>query len=121
VAREAIPADLKPGDTVRGVRIPLAVTLAKYGCTVDHFLLLLEAQRWVCAICGQVPSTGRLVIDHHHRKGWKKLPPEERRQSIRGLVCWYENHAYLGRGITAEKSRAITAYLERFEVTRPDA
>lgn len=68
-----------------------------------------------------MPTTGRLVIDHFHQKGWKKLPPEQRRLWIRGLICWYENHAYLGRGITVQKSRAITAYLERFEDGRPDA
>lgn len=119
MASAAAAVGLKPGDTVRGVKIPSAATLAKYGLDAGRFVVRLQAQGWVCSICGKVPSTGRLVVDHFHVKGWKKLPPEQRRQYIRGLVCWYENHAYLGRGITVEKAREVLAYLERFEEFRP--
>lgn len=94
---------------------PSNKTLAKYGLSREEWQERLTMQGGVCAVCHQEPSSGRLCVDHQHVKGWKKLPPEKRKLHVRGLLCWYCNHAYVGRGITIQKSRNVTAYLVNFE------
>ena len=105
------------------IRIPLRATLRKYGfASAEEWLALAtrDAQgNIVCAVCGKPPMTGRLVTDHEHVKGWKKLPPSERRRFCRGLTDWFCNNAYLGRGITVEKARGVVAYLEAYAARRP--
>lgn len=72
----------------------------------------------MCFVCGKMPKTGRLCIDHEHVKGWKKMPPEERKLYVRGLLCWFCNHTYVGRAITIEKSKRVTQYLEGYEARK---
>lgn len=98
---------------------PSQKTLDKYGLTEAEWLAILERQGGVCAICKRVPETGRLNTDHEHVKGWKKMPPEKRKQFVRGAVCYWCNRSFLGRGITIEKSRNVTAYLEQYQARRP--
>jgi hypothetical protein len=93
---------------------PKPETLKRYGLTADDWLAILERQGGVCAVCAKEPSTGRLCVDHDHVKGWKKMPADRRKQYVRGLLCWFCNHAYVGRAITVEKSRRVTAYLEAY-------
>lgn len=100
---------------------PTKQTLAKYGLSLEGWLNILIKQGGVCAICRKLPSTGRLCVEHFHRKGWKQLPPEERRKDVRGLCCFACNTQYLGRGITVEKARNVLAYLEAFEGQSFDA
>jgi hypothetical protein len=90
---------------------PSKKTLAKYGIDEGEWRAILESQGGACAVCKKVPN-GRLCIDHDHVPKWKKLPPEKRKLHIRGLLCWFCNSRYVSRSITAEKSRAVTAYLE---------
>lgn len=106
-------------DTV-AVAPPSQKTLDKYGLTEADWWAILERQGGICPICHKVPTTGRFVVDHDHVRGWKKLPPEERKRYCRGLVCWFDNHYYLGRSITIEKSRNVTAYLEQYQARRPE-
>lgn len=101
------------------IRTPSPKTLAKYGLTELDFARLLEDQKGVCFVCQKVPSTGRICIDHEHVKNWKQLPPDRRKLYVRGLLCWWCNHAYLGRGITADRSRRVTQYLELYQSRRP--
>lgn len=89
--------------------------MARYGLSLGEWQAILEKQGGVCAICKKVPSTGRFVTDHFHCKDWKKKPPEERKKYVRGICCWFCNHAYLGRGIDVEKAKNVVAYLENFE------
>jgi hypothetical protein len=114
---------------------PTPTTLGKYGfghgpaalneVPAMDWLLLLDSQNSVCPICKKVPtpnkSTGkvRFVIDHEHVRGWKAMPPEQRRLYVRGLTCWYCNHAYLGRGITVAKAKGVVDYLSRYLERRP--
>jgi hypothetical protein len=102
-----------------GVVLPTAVTLAKYGWDLRAWLQLLADQGWGCGVCGRLPSTGRLVTDHLHVKGWKKLPPEERTQYVRGLLCFFCNRFLLGVRVNLTTARNVLAYLERFEKRRP--
>jgi hypothetical protein len=99
---------------------PRSETLAKYGLTLGHWQLLVQAQGGVCAICGKLPPSGKLNIDHHHHSGghWKDMSPERRRQYVRGLLCWTCNKICVGRGVTIEKLRASAAYLERWAENR---
>jgi hypothetical protein len=51
--------------------------LRKYGVTETQYLNLVRDQGGVCAICGDVNTSGmRLAVDHSHRTG-----------AIRGLLC----------------------------------
>lgn len=59
--------------------------------------------------------SGILHVDHSHVRGWKKLPPEERRKYVRGLTCFVDNSVFLRRGATPERLRSAAAYLERYE------
>lgn len=103
----------------RGIKVPTSATLKKYGLTALEWLTMLEEQSWVCPIMGATPGTGRFVIDHEHVPGWAKMPPEERKLYVRGLVSWYANHAYLGRGISVERAANVLAFLTRYQMRRP--
>lgn len=96
------------------IRPPKPPTLKKYGLTEADWFAILEAQGNVCAICKKEPPSGRFCVDHEHVTRWKKLPPERRRQTIRGILCWTCNHYYVGRGITIQKAHNVVSYLERY-------
>jgi hypothetical protein len=91
---------------------PSKQTLKKYGLSLDDWTAILDRQGWCCAICKKVPSTGRTIIEHEHCKGWKRMPPDQRKRYVRGVTCWTCNTQYLGRGITIEKARNVVAFLE---------
>lgn len=91
---------------------PSKATLKKYGLSEIEWQFLAYSQGHACAVCKQFPTKGRLCIDHEHVKGWKKMPPEKRKLFVRGLLCWRCNTTFVGRGITAERSRNVTIYLE---------
>lgn len=93
---------------------PKPATLKKYGLSELEWQVMADNQHHACAICLQVPKKGRLVIDHFHVKGWKKMPPQERKRYVRCLACWTCNHYYLGRGITVERASNVVAVLEAF-------
>jgi hypothetical protein len=95
-------------------RPPKALTLKKYGLTLDAWLAILEAQGGVCAVCQKLPTSLRLNVDHEHRPRWKKKPPEERAKAVRGLLCYWCNTAYVGRAITIQKAQNVVSYLEAF-------
>lgn len=97
---------------------PSQKTLEKYGLTAQEWLAILEQQGGVCAVCKKAPTTGRLCIDHEHVKGWKKMPPEKRKLFCRGLLCFFCNLHYVGRGITVQRSRNVTEYLLRYETEK---
>jgi hypothetical protein len=80
-----------------------------YGITLDEYDKLFDAQRGLCAICGQ-PETHtsryggvfRLAVDHNHTTG-----------NIRGLLCSTCNRAVgLLKDNTAVLLKAV-AYLQK--------
>jgi Recombination endonuclease VII len=101
------------------VKVPSAATLKKYGLTAEEWLKILADQNNVCFICQKYPSTGRLCVDHYHVPKWKSLPPEQRKLWIRGILCWFCNHSYVGRAITVQKAERVVQYLKEFEAKRP--
>jgi len=97
------------------IKAPTPATLAKYGFTEDEWWAIMERQGFRCPIMNQPSGTGRYVIDHEHVRGWKKMPPEQRKQYVRGIVSWFANHAYLGRGISVERAVRTALYLAKYE------
>lgn len=98
--------------------VPRPATLKKYGLTLADFREMYNLQGGLCPIC-EKPLDKRICIDHFHIKNWAKLPDEERKKYVRGLLHWFCNHYYLAKGITIQKSKNVTAYLERFEKRKP--
>lgn len=98
---------------------PKPATLKRYGLTLEEWQAMLARQGGTCAVCRRAPTTGRLCVDHEHVKGWKAMPPEERKQYVRGLLCFWCNHAYVGRGITVDKAINIVRFLNAYEERRP--
>lgn len=98
---------------------PTKTTLKKYGLSEQEWKAYLDFQGGVCAVCKKEPTKGRLCIDHEHVKLWKKMPPDQRKQFVRGLLCWVCNSHYLFRGITIERSQNVTLYLQQYAARRP--
>jgi hypothetical protein len=44
---------------------------------------MAKKQKQVCAICGKLPASGRLNIDHEHHRGWSRMAPEKRKLYVR--------------------------------------
>lgn len=100
------------------VNPPKPPTLRKYNLTADEWMALAEAQGFVCPICAKEPKKGHFVIDHEHRPKWKKMPPEERKRCIRGLVCRFCNKWNLNFVTTVTRTRRVLAYLEAYEAQK---
>ena len=113
------------------VKVPSAETLRKYGLSLEDWLEFIPVPEGVerteanvlehgyCVICKKQPATGRMVVDHFHAPKWKKMPPDERKKYVRGVVCTTCNHFCLTRYMTAAKARNVAAYLEAFDARRP--
>lgn len=98
---------------------PKLNTLKKYGLTIEDWRSIAKAQGHVCFVCKKLTSTGRLCIDHEHVRGWKKMPPGQRKLYVRGLLCWVCNHFYVGKGITIDKAKNVVLYLSEYEGRGP--
>jgi hypothetical protein len=96
-------------------QIPSKATLDKYGLSSQEWESILHSQGDVCAICKKESKTGRYVTDHPHVKGYKKLPPEQRKKFVRGILCWWDNKQIVGRGVTIEKLQNAIDYLKKAE------
>jgi hypothetical protein len=94
---------------------PKSSTLKKYGMTQEAWLKIAEKQGYVCPICGKLPENKKLVTDHEHVRGYKKLPTSNRHVYVRGLPCIRCNLMYLPIGISVEKAKNIVKYLEAYE------
>lgn len=90
---------------------PKPATLKKYGITREEWIFILKRQGKVCAICGRLPRSGRMVVDHEHVKGWEDMAPEQRKKFVRGVLCRLCN-GYKVRGMSLMTARTITTYLE---------
>ena len=102
------------------VRVPSAQTLRRYGLTETDWRRHLRRQGGVCGVCGKVPPSGTLHIEHEHVRGFKDMPPEQKRRYVRGLACWWCNANLLRRGTTPAKLRAAADYLEAYEERKAD-
>lgn len=100
-------------------RQPSKPTLRKYGLTVDEWRAMLNLQGGVCAVCGTLPASGTLHIDHEHVRGWTKMEPAQRRLHVRGLLCYRDNRFFCSKGMTPARARRIAEYLEGKTVSPP--
>jgi hypothetical protein len=112
---------------VRVINIPGKPTLKLYGFgqgpnalspdPETDWLMLLASQGFACGVCCKLPGISerfgyrRFVTDHEHVRGWKKMKPEQRRQYVRGLLCYWCNKTYVGRGITIDIASGVLRYL----------
>jgi hypothetical protein len=74
--------------------------------SLDDFDRLVESQGGKCAICGMVPTCGRVAgklhVDHDHSSG-----------KTRGLICMKCNTALGGFGDNLEGVMKVVEYLRR--------
>jgi len=65
-----------------------------YGLDWSQYVALFEEQNYRCAICktGVQPFTKNAHVDHEHVNGYKKLPAEQKRLHVRGILCNRCNH-----------------------------
>jgi hypothetical protein len=96
------------------IRQPSQATLDKYGLSLELWRFIWETQGKKCPICFKEPKTGHpceFNIDHKHVRNYDKLPPEVRRNLVRGIVCQWDNRSFLAKGMTVDKARNIVVYL----------
>ena len=99
------------------MKLPSPVTLKKYGLSEEDYIDLYNKHDGKCHVCLVKPknSTRALAIEHEHVKGFKKMPPEEKRKYCRGIACFICNYRILTRGVTLERLRNAVRYLEEYE------
>ncbi len=95
--------------------IPKQITLDKYGMTLQDYERRKKKQKKLCPVCEKIPKDERFRIDHDHVSGWAKLPPEERKKHVRGLLCFYCNRYYLAGKMTIRKAENVVKYLRNHE------
>ena len=100
-----------------GVKLPQQKTVERYGITVDEWLALLHNQGWCCPVCRKHKGV-QWTTDHEHVRGWKAMPPEQRRRYVRGILCRHCNWKVVHSRLTAEQARRIATYLEAYEARR---
>lgn len=100
------------------IKEPSPSTLKKYGLSLNDWKEILTQQGYKCPICKRVLEK-TTNIDHYHVRNWRKMTPEHRKLWVRGVTCWFDNKNYMAKGITIEKSKAVTEYLEAFERRKP--
>lgn len=110
-----VPLD-EQTDIVWEDRLPRDVTLKKYGLSVVDWIELYTRHNGCCHICGRSFHGIRANVDHEHVRGWKQMPPEERKLHIRGLLCYTCNKFMMMRGITSDKLFRGYQYMRGWEV-----
>lgn len=100
------------------IKVPKPATLAKYGLTAEEWLAILERQGGKCAICGVVPANGRLVTDHEHVRGFRRLPKSQRAQYVRGILCNFCNWRVVRKGMTVDRLYYGAMYLNDYKARR---
>lgn len=59
-----------------------------FGITEKEYQKIFKSQNGKCFICEFPPTVRRLAVDHIHVKGYAKLPTEEKKKYVRGLLCY---------------------------------
>lgn len=70
------------------IKYPLPKTLEKYGLTKKDYRNIMVRQEYKCPVCGNLLAK-RTNIDHAHVKGWAKMPSEERKLYVRGILDFF--------------------------------
>lgn len=93
-------------------------TLKKFGLSQDEWQALYYKFDGKCHICKRSLEGKHANVDHEHVRGWKKMPPNKRKQFVRGLACFQCNRLLLQKSVTIKKLKAATAYLEEYEKSK---
>ncbi len=72
-----------------------------YGITIEEYEEQLARQNGGCAICGKLPGTRRLHVDHDHKTG-----------DLLGILCWWCNKLTGTLRGDAERARKAADYIE---------
>ena len=100
------------------LRPPTKGTLHRYRLTEALWFQMVRRQAGLCPICSLPLAGGRkLVVDHAHVRGFKRMKPEERRKHVRGVLHSFCNR-YVRGWLTLPRARAIVAYLEGHEARK---
>jgi hypothetical protein len=101
------------------MRIPTKATLDKYGLTEELWIEWYKSNDGKCHVCDnpfEDEKKDRIsYVDHEHVKNYKKMSPEDKRQYIRGILCYQCNRRLLEKSNTLKRLRLGVAYLERYE------
>lgn len=99
------------------VIVPKATSLKRYSLTQEEWVEYVKQHNYVCPICLRLPKNKRLVTDHWHCPGFKKLPKnsKDRYNCWRGNICAKCNMTLLPTWMTLERARNIVKYLEAYE------
>lgn len=98
-----------PSNTIR-----LRYLWTRYGVTVERYQEMWDQQGGLCAVCRD-PDRGkyrRLHVDHDHVDGYDDMPPEQKGQYVRALLCFSCNSGlghFVDRG---DWLRAAADYVE---------
>lgn len=104
------------------MRTPSKATLKKYGLSLDEWIALYNKHDGRCWIC-KAPFDGSdrryeprtACVDHEHVKGFKKMSDDEKRQYIRGMLCFQCNRLIAQKSNTVEKLQAGISYLNNYK------
>ena len=100
---------------------PLPQTLKKYGMDAETWYTLIDLQNSTCPVCGdEFSEERRPVIDHEHRRGFKKMKPVDKFKCVRGVLHNYCNRRLVAKGMTAEKAYNIYQYLSDYDMRKDD-
>lgn len=104
------------------MQIPTKTTLKKYGLDEAQWVKIYLNQAGLCACCEKPfwdsekdEKLRNSYVDHQHVPNYKKLPPENKRQFIRGILCFQCNRLLNQKSNTVEKLKKAVVYLERYE------
>ncbi len=97
------------------VKEPSAKTLAKYGLDPALFWAMSPGH---CHLCGTDLTGKMLFIDHEHVKGFAKMPPEQRRTYVRGILCYGCNRFKVCKN-TLNTAIDVAEYLRQYQARRP--
>lgn len=105
------------GISMEPIPFPTDPTLKKYGLSKMDWLELYRRKDGCCHICGRKFEIGhRVNVDHEHVRGWKHMPPEERKHYVRGLLCYTCNKFMVMRGMTSDRLWNGYQYMRNWEV-----
>ena len=98
---------------------PTKNTLKEYGLSQEMWYTYLDMQDGKCPICGrEFTNQLRPVIDHEHKKGFKKMSTANKARCVRGLLCNYDNRRRIptnSKGMSAlEISYNVHQYLSEY-------
>jgi hypothetical protein len=87
----------------------------KYGISLAEYQTLLLAQHGVCAICGAVPRTRALHVDHDH--SWKKIKISCSKVNHNDWVAYVSDgqillSRYRGNSATGSSAKEARQYLK---------